>query len=151
MFNSAIIDASVQFPLDLGATKPNGPTKAFRALFALLKSQAEKYCSLICCERKTLLFRWKSTADKSSEQGPVSEGFLLSSYSFWLISLWHFPCFQNYNNSNGLVKAWKLRDTVIDRWCYKVSINLCFKKAVQFFQEGSTVHVAVQLIMKLKQ
>jgi hypothetical protein len=27
---------------------------AVLALFVLLKSQAEKYCSLICCERKTL-------------------------------------------------------------------------------------------------
>ena len=31
MFNSAISDAPVQFPLDLGATEPNGPTKAFRS------------------------------------------------------------------------------------------------------------------------
>jgi hypothetical protein len=30
---------------------------------------AQKYCSLICCERKTLFLRLKSTADKPSEQG----------------------------------------------------------------------------------
>jgi hypothetical protein len=35
-----------------------------RALFASLKRQAEKYCSLIYCERKTLFLRLKSTAEQ---------------------------------------------------------------------------------------
>ena len=38
------------------------------ALFAWLISQAEKYYSLICCERKILFLHWKSTAHKTSEQ-----------------------------------------------------------------------------------
>ena len=33
---------------------PRGNCRGRLALFVSLKSQAEKYCSLICCERKTL-------------------------------------------------------------------------------------------------
>jgi hypothetical protein len=38
------------------------------ALFASLKSQAEKYCSLIYCERENTV----GLADKTSEQGCIS-------------------------------------------------------------------------------
>ena len=49
-------------------------------LFALLKSQTEKYCLLIYCERKTLFFHWQSTVDKPSEQGRKS--------MFWSPGIW---------------------------------------------------------------
>ena len=42
------------------------------ALFALLKSHGWKYCSLICCERKTLFVRWNSMTYNTSEQGQCS-------------------------------------------------------------------------------
>jgi hypothetical protein len=42
----------------------------------LLKRQAEKYCSLICCERKTLFLRWKSMAYKTSKHGRALFGAL---------------------------------------------------------------------------
>jgi hypothetical protein len=59
----------VSIPMRLVSVKLNFFVLAFLALFALLKRQAEKYCSLICGERKILFLRWKSTALKTSEQG----------------------------------------------------------------------------------
>jgi hypothetical protein len=46
-------------------------TLLFKAMFARLKNNGWKYCSLICCERKTLFVYWKITAYKTSEQSDL--------------------------------------------------------------------------------
>jgi hypothetical protein len=60
MFNYAISDALVQFPLDLGATKSNRPTKAFRSANVSIPVYPPSslcglfYCSIdLCTIRKS--------------------------------------------------------------------------------------------------
>ena len=99
------------------------PTKANRRATGghVRISQVEKYCLLICCEKKTLFLRWKCTVHKISEQLPftrphygLKESMAIDRLvhhpvrlSFlWLISQLMIFCYERENTVSLFVWLW---------------------------------------------